>query len=347
MIIAKYYKYNLDFISPSGTSRGVLRSKPTWFLKIFNEEKPEIFGLGECSPIDGLSIEPINEIERKLKEVVLNINDIKKVDLNSFPCVNFGIETAFSDLKNMGERIIFHNDFSKGKSSIRINGLIWMGTSSFMINQIKDKIEQGFKCLKIKIGAINFEQEIEILKSIRKVFSSSDLEIRVDANGSFDFKTALIKLEKLSEFKVHSIEQPIEVDQLEEMRKLCLSTPIPIALDEELIKLRSDREKNELISFIKPKYIILKPSLLGGIEKTKKWISISEKNNIEWWITSALESNIGLNALAQFCGQFKLRLPQGLGTGSLYKNNIHSPLTLNGEKLSYVKSKSWDLTKFN
>lgn len=347
MIIAKYYKYNLDFIIPSGTSRGVLHTKPTWFLKIFKKDNPEIFGLGECSPIEGLSIDPINEIERKLNEVVLNINNLKKVDLNHFPSISFGVETALADLNNNGERIIFHNDFSKGKSSIKINGLIWMGKSSFMIDQIKEKIDLGFKCLKIKIGAINFNEEIEIIKLIRNMFSFSDLEIRVDANGSFKFKTVLKKLEILSELKIHSIEQPIEVNQIEEMKHICSVTPIPIALDEELIKFRNDSEKNELISFVKPQYIILKPSLLGGLDKTIKWISISERNNIEWWLTSALESNIGLNALAQFCGQYNLNLPQGLGTGNLYKNNIDSPLNLNGENLSYSTSKSWNLTYFN
>ena len=218
-----------------------------------------------------------------------------------------------------------------------------MGEPSFMIRQIKEKIDLGFSCLKLKIGALNFDHELGILKQIRKKFSPNNLEIRVDANGSFHAKDALNKIIELSKYKIHSIEQPIETNQLKELKLLCKSTPIPVALDEELIKIRDDNEKKRLIEYVRPNYLILKPSLLGGFKQTNKWIDIAENMDIKWWITSALESNIGLNAIAQFCAEFQLELPQGLGTGNLYNNNFQSPLTLNGEMLSYDNDKKWDL----
>ena len=217
-----------------------------------------------------------------------------------------------------------------------------MGEPSFMIQQIKEKIDLGFSCLKLKIGALNFNQELEILKQIRTKFSAKNLELRLDANGSFDPKDALVKLKELSKYKIHSIEQPIEINQLKKLKELCELSPIAIALDEELIKIRDDEEKKELIEYVMPDYLILKPSLLGGFKQTKKWIDIAEKNNIKWWITSALESNIGLNAIAQFCAEFKTNLPQGLGTGNLFNNNFPSPLSLNGEMLAYNHDKNWD-----
>jgi o-succinylbenzoate synthase len=345
MYICEYSKYDLKFINPSGTSRGVLTSKPTWFIKISKKDNPQNFGLGECSPIEGLSIDPLNLIEQKLDEVVENINEIDKINFEKFPCIKFGLEMAEKDLLNNGNRIIYNNNFTQGNKSIRINGLIWMGSTNFMINQIKEKLEKGFSCLKLKIGALNFNDELAILKKIRTQFKDNELEIRVDANGSFELNDVYKNLEKLSQLDIHSIEQPIAINQPDQLQKLCIKSPIAIALDEELIKPRSHNEKEELIKFINPHYIVLKPSLLGGFTKTKQWISIAEKLNIEWWITSALESNIGLNAIAQFCGEYDLKLPQGLGTGNLYKNNIDSPLKLIGEHLSYDKNEEWNLNK--
>lgn len=346
MYEAKYFKYTLKFINPSGTSRGVLNVKPTWLIKIFKKDSPNIFGIGECGPIEGLSIDPINKMGNKLKDLVYNINTYKEIDLLNFPSIAFGLETALKDLENNGVRAIYQNDFYKGIKPIRINGLIWMGNPSHMKKQIKEKLNLGFSCLKLKIGAINFEDEISILKDIRDEFSEDNLELRVDANGAFDTKDAIFKLDKLSKLKIHSIEQPIAPNQLEEIKKLCSTSPIPIALDEELIKNRTQKQKEELIKNIKPQYLVLKPSLLGGFKQTKQWIEIAKKNNISWWITSALESNIGLNAIAQFCAEFQLNLPQGLGTGNLYSNNINSPLTLNGELLSYDPNKKWSLNNF-
>ena len=343
MYKAEYCKYTLQFKNPSGTSRGILVEKPTWFLKVFKKDSPDIFGIGECGPIEGLSIDPTLEMDKKLSEVVKNINEYPKIDISGFPSIKFGIETAFKDLKNKGKRTIFKNDFSKGVKQIHINGLIWMGESLFMKNQIKEKLDLGFSCLKLKIGALNFKDELSILKEIRKNFSKESLELRVDANGAFDPSDAIFKLDQLSKLDIHSIEQPIATNRFEEMKQLCAISAVPIALDEELIKVRTKSEKVNLISFIKPQYLILKPSLLGGFKETQEWIEISRDQNINWWITSALESNIGLNAIAQYCSEFKLDLPQGLGTGNLYKNNISSPLTLDGELLSYDIKKDWGL----
>ena len=342
MYVAETFFYNLNFINPSGTSRGILHDKPSWFIKIYSKDNPSLYGLGECGPIKGLSIDSIDKIDDKLIELKENINNIKKVNLKQFPSIVFGLESALTDLNNGGKRILFNNGFSKEKKEIKINGLIWMGEPSFMIQQIKEKIDLGFSCLKLKIGALNFNQELEILKQIRTKFSAKNLELRLDANGSFDPKDALVKLKELSKYKIHSIEQPIEINQLKKLKVLCELSPIAIALDEELIKIRDDEEKKELIEYVMPDYLILKPSLLGGFKQTKKWIDIAEKNNIKWWTTSALESNIGLNAIAQFCAEFKTNLPQGLGTGNLFNNNFPSPLSLNGEMLAYNHDKNWD-----
>jgi o-succinylbenzoate synthase len=260
-----------------------------------------------------------------------------------FPSINFGIENALNDLKNGGKRIIYQNSFIEGKP-IKINGLIWMGDRDFMVNQIKSKIEKGFSCLKLKIGSIDFKEEISILKNIRKQFNSKILEIRVDANGAFSTKDVLQKLNTLGKLEIHSIEQPISINQWDSLKEICEKSPIPIALDEELIQLK--KEKNEFIKYVSPHFLVLKPTLIGGFEATKKWIDIAKENNINWWVTSALESNVGLSAIAQFCANYQLTLPQGLGTGQLFNNNIPSPLEIKGENIFYKKNKSWDLSNF-
>ena len=343
MLATEIFYHNLNFIIPGGTSRGILKNKPTWYIKIYYSENPNIFGLGECGPIEGLSIESGDEMMNQLKKVQKSINDLSSIDLSLFPSIQFGIENALKDLKNGGERIIFQNSFTEGKP-IKINGLIWMGNKDFMVNQIKSKIEKGFSCLKLKIGSIDFKEEISILKNIRKQFSSKILEIRVDANGAFSTKNVLRKLDALDLLKIHSIEQPIAVNQWDYLKEICEKSPIPIALDEELIQLK--RERKEFIEYVSPQYLVLKPTLIGGFEETKKWINIAKQNNIKWWITSALESNVGLNAIAQFCGNYQLTLPQGLGTGQLFSNNISSPLEIKGEHIFYKKNKMWDLSNF-
>jgi o-succinylbenzoate synthase len=343
MYKAQFKKYLLKFKKPSATSRGVISNKPSWFIKVYSIKNPMIYGIGECGPIEGLSIDDSSKIENKIIEVVNNINQLQKIDLINFPSINFGIEMAFKNLENSNEMEYYKNSFSKGLNSIKINGLIWMGNKSEMKSQVKEKIEKGFTCLKLKIGAISFEDEIEILKLIRKDFKADVLELRVDANGAFSFKTALNKLKELYKYDIHSIEQPIAAGNTSQMKELCESSPIDIALDEELIGINKNEDKEKLLKMIRPQYIILKPSLLGGFKETSEWISIAEKNKIKWWITSALESNIGLNAIAQYTAEFNNNLPQGLGTGQIYSNNIPSYLELNGEQLSINPNKKWNI----
>ena len=335
MIKASYFPYQLEFKKPSGTSREILTYKKIWIVKLWNEENPEVFGLGECNPLVGLSIDDRDDFVENLKNICENINDFINVELHEFPSIRFAIETAHKDLMNGGKRILFDNEFSRGEKGIVINGLVWMGSTEEMSKQIAEKIEQGFKCIKLKIGAIDFETELALLKSIRDQYSESDIEIRVDANGAFTAHDALKKLEHLAKFKLHSIEQPIKQGQVEVMAKLCKVTPLAIALDEELIIHQRKDEKEILLKEIQPQYIILKPSLVGGWKASEEWIASAEKLNINWWITSALESNIGLNAIAQWTAELKTKTPQGLGTGGLYTNNFDSKLKIKGQILTH------------
>lgn len=323
----QFHKRVFQFKRPSGTSRGVLTEKHAWFIEIWNEESPEIKGIGECSIIPGLSPDFLHDsqYEGELKALCYDLTR----DLTDFPSIQFGLETALLDLKNGGKGIIFDNDFSKGKQKIAINGLIWMGSESFMQEQIEQKIAEGFTTIKLKIGAIDFVTEINLLQSIRNRFSAEQITLRVDANGAFLPIEAIEKLKVLNQFDIHSIEQPIKAGQWNEMAKLCASTPLPIALDEELIGINRLEEKIELLDTIQPQYIILKPSLHGGIKGCREWISLTEQLNIPWWMTSALESNVGLDAICQFAAEYKNDLPQGLGTGSLYVEN--TPTTLKVE----------------
>ena len=321
---ARFNKRTFHFKRPSGTSRGILTEKHAWFIELWEESAPSNIGVGECSVIPGLSPDFIDfeTYEAKVAETCSNLD----LDLSDWPSIKFGLETALLDLKNGGQGTIFQNDFIVGTRSIPINGLIWMGEPAFMQEQIEEKLKQGFKTIKLKIGAIDFDSEIELLKSIRNRYSKDEITLRVDANGAFSPDEALEKLQRLSELDIHSIEQPIKQGQFEEMKKLCSQTPLDIALDEELIGVNRTEEKIELLDFIQPQYIILKPSLHGGIEGTKEWISLAEERNIPWWITSALESNIGLNAICQLTAEYSNDLPQGLGTGSLYTDNVPSNL---------------------
>lgn len=339
--------YNLIFKKPSGTSRGILTSKKIWLLKVWNEESPEVFGLGECALFRGLSAEDRPGYENVLQSLTPNLPPLPELfeRLRDFPSILFGLETALADLKNGGKRIIYPSTFSEGKSSVRINGLIWMGTKAEMQKQIQDKIEQGFSCIKLKIGAIDFDAELDLLKSIRQEFDAKTIELRVDANGAFSSVDALQKLEALSKLNIHSIEQPIKAGQWQAMAQLCANTPLPIALDEELIGINDLSQKRLLLETIRPQYIILKPSLHGGFAGSEEWIKLANEQHIDWWATSALESNIGLNAIAQWCATQKNEMPQGLGTGQLYTNNFESPLSLTGENLFYDHQKVWKLNE--
>ncbi len=339
---ATYKKHILNFKRPSGTSRGVLTVKETWFIKI---EDGDNFGYGECGILRGLSIDDRPDYEEKLKWACENIHlgkDALWEQLMEFPSIQFGIEMAFKSLENENEFELFPSAFTKGEEAIAINGLIWMGEKDFMKSQIEDKLKSGFNCIKMKIGAIDFDTEIELLKYVRSQYSAEEIELRVDANGAFDPKNALQKLKRLSELQLHSIEQPIKQENWEEMARLCTETPLPIALDEELIGVFDVTKKKKLLQTIQPQYLIFKPSLIGGFKGTQQWIDLAEKNNIGWWNTSALESNIGLNAISQFTYEKKVKMPQGLGTGSLYTNNIESPLEVKNGQISYNPGLNWD-----
>ncbi|WP_179345171.1 o-succinylbenzoate synthase [Winogradskyella ursingii] len=341
---ASYHKYILNFKRPSGTSRGVMNTKETWFIII---EKNGKKGIGECGILRGLSVDDRPDFEEKLKWACDNIHlklDELLIELIKFPSIQIGLETAHKSLDSDDRFLLFPSAFTKGFDNIPINGLVWMGDANYMREQINEKIEAGFDCIKLKIGAIDFQTELDILKSIRNQFSKSDIELRVDANGAFSPEDALEKLKRLSEYDIHSIEQPIKAGQYEAMGKLCETTPIPIALDEELIGVFSVQDKMKVLELIQPHYIILKPSLVGGFRGSEQWIDLAEKLNIKWWITSALESNVGLNAIAQWTYTLNNSMPQGLGTGSLFTNNFSSPLTVKNGTLQYDINKDW---KFN
>lgn len=355
MLKLSYQKHILQFKFEAGTSRGTLTEHPVYYIKMWDSALPDVVGIGEAAPLKGLSIDYRPDFEEQLKQIIENIenlainqparyelNEISNLVPAGFPAIRFGIETAFLDWKNEGKKQIYHNKFYQGKKSIDINGLIWMGEPGFMQQQIAQKLAQGFKCIKMKIGAIDFEQECALLANIRERFGADQITLRVDANGAFSPKDALQKLEKLSQFDLHSIEQPIRPNQLASMHKLCQESPIPIALDEELIGKLSLSEKEKLLDVIQPPYIILKPTLLGGFIGTKEWIDLAKRRKIGWWITSALESNIGLNAIAQFTAEYDQGGIHGLGTGGLYHNNVASPLTIVKDQLEYQPKKFWE-----
>ena len=341
---ATYKKYVLNFKRPSGTSRGVMSEKETWFLLL--EENGKI-GIGECGILRSLSIDDRPDYEEKLKWVCHNIHLGKEQlwqELIEFPSIQFGVEMAFLSLQSKTPFELFPSEFTEGKKNMLINGLVWMGEEQFMKSQIEEKLTQGFSCIKLKIGAIDFEKELGLLRFIRQNFDAKTIEIRVDANGAFDLNEALGMLKQLNEFELHSIEQPIKANQIQEMKLLCQQTSFPIALDEELIGVFGTENKRKLLEEIQPQYIILKPSLVGGFKGTLEWIAIAESLNIGWWITSALESNIGLNAITQFTFTLQNPLPQGLGTGGLYTNNFDCPLEIEKGRIAYNPNLVWNIS---
>lgn len=335
MKTAKFHHYILDFKRPSGTSRGVLNTKETYFIEISEDDKK---GIGECALFRGLSFDDDDDYESALEWACRNINlkleDLRE-ELVNHPSIIFGIEQALLNLQHQGE-LYFPSDFTKDQDSIKINGLIWMGDAGYMQQQIEEKLKLGFRCIKLKIG-VDWESEKEVIQTLRKQFPREIIELRVDANGAFSPETAKTVLEELATLDIHSIEQPIQAGNWEAMAALCKETPTPIALDEELIGILNSESKQDLLTTIKPQYIILKPSLIGGFFGSDEWIGLAEKNNIGWWITSALESNIGLNAIAQYTYTKNNPMPQGLGTGALFTNNFETPLLLDGENLWFKK----------
>lgn len=340
MLQVFYKKYILKFNSPGGTSRGILYEKPSWLIKIWDNQYPQNIGIGEISLIPKLSIENEEIVERELKKLKQNPEKYLLEPI-AYPAIRFGIETALQDLKTGGKRVLYPSDFTKGKEGIKINGLVWMGSKAEMLERIKEKINQGFECIKIKVGAIDFDEELDLLKFIRKHFNKDSLELRVDANGAFDSKNALYKIDQLSKYNLHSIEQPIKQRQWEQMAEICKKTSLPIALDEELIGIKTFSKKTALLETIKPQYVVLKPSFIGGLKETKEWSQLAKKHNVDWWVTSALEANIGLNAIAQWTYQFGEKIAQGLGTSSVFSNNIKSPLEVVGQKLYLSTNRKW------
>ena len=327
----------LHFKQPAGTSRGVYNTRKVWYVGITSVEEPQRIGLGECAPLPNLSCDDLPDYENILSEACKQLEQTGVIDkeaLRPYPSILFGLETALLHFQ-ANSFALWDTPFSRGESGIPINGLIWMGDYANMYRQIEKKMELGFHCIKLKIGAINFEEELSLLRHIRKHFTAREVVLRVDANGAFSPEDAMNKLNRLAELDIHSIEQPIRAGQTDEMARLVKESPIPIALDEELIGVTSLSGKAELLDKINPQYIILKPSLHGGICGSTEWIDEAEKRNIGWWITSALESNIGLNAIAQWCATLNTTLPQGLGTGMLFTDNVEMPLVIREDKLWY------------
>ncbi|MFA9392284.1 MAG: o-succinylbenzoate synthase [Prolixibacteraceae bacterium] len=342
-IKATYRKHTLQFLKPAGTSRGIYTSKDSWFLFLSDGNKT---GIGECSLLKDLSIDDRPDFEEKLNNVCAEINAGSfnfELSLFDFPAIQFGLETALLDLQNGGNRILFPSEFTGGKIGIQTNGLIWMNDKTTMRKQIARKLEQGFTSIKLKIGAIDWTSEKELIAQMRHQFKATELIIRVDANGAFSPQQATEMLSELAEMQVHSIEQPIKAGQWKAMAKLCSNTPTPIALDEELIGIYPLAKKQLLIESIQPQYLILKPGLHGGFKASEEWIRLAEENKIGWWATSALEGNIGLNAISQWVFTKNITMQQGLGTGMLFSNNIDSPLTLHGERLFYDPGKNWGM----
>jgi o-succinylbenzoate synthase len=351
---ARVIPYIFQFKFEAGTSRGVITTKRNFFVECSSPDLSGLKGYGEAGPLTGLSIDAIPEFEehfhllfRSLEGIRFSTQidelllQIKAAVPKQFPSMRFALETALLDLIHGGKRRILPNDFYDKGKAIAINGLVWMGEFNSMWQQIEEKLAAGYQCLKIKIGALDFDQECRLIERIRAQYSSAEITIRVDANGAFSSGEALEKLTRLSAHGIHSIEQPIQQGNISEMARLCAASPIPIALDEELIGIYNQEDKIRLLESIRPQYIIIKPTLLGGILSSREWIAAAENVGIGWWITSALEGNIGLNAVAQLASTYMPDMPQGLGTGQLYHNNIPSPLAISKGQLTYGLQDNW------
>ena len=335
----------LHFLQPAGTSRGVYNTRLSFYLKLTSYEQPDVVGVGECATLPDLSCDamPPNEYERKLRTFCDEYERTGVIDyeaMRAYPSMLFGLETAVAQFNAKGSLNFFDTPFGRGEEGIPINGLVWMGTFEEMFERLEAKLKAGFRCIKIKIGAIDFDRELQLIRHIRSTFSRNDVELRVDANGGFTPEEALSRMEALVQYDIHSIEQPIKQHQWTEMARLCTTTPLPIGLDEELIGVNERQKKIELLDTIRPQYIVLKPSLHGGMAGTAEWIQLARERNIGSWITSALESNVGLNAIAQLTASIygtNIRHAQGLGTGQLFADNIEMPLKVIDDKLWIVQ----------
>jgi len=344
MVRASYIAHPLVFVRPAGTSRGILEEKPCWFIRLTSHQGDT--GIGEVSFIPGLSVEEQEELEIQVDHICKLISRGEmdpRQHLPALPGVQFALETAVRDMETGGEQMLYPSTFTDGQAGIPTNGLIWMGAKPFMISQIREKMQLGFRVLKLKVGSLSFSEELDVVRWIRSEFGKVDLEIRLDANGAWTPDEARKKMELLARSGIHSIEQPIAPGQLEALTELCRDTPIPMALDEELIGMTDPQERSSLLEQVRPAFIILKPGLLGGFSEAADWITRAEASGTGWWITSALESSVGLNAIAQWAWQLGVSRHQGLGTGALYTNNIPSPLQMSGEQLWFRPEYPWDL----
>lgn len=354
---ASYTKRTFHFSFNARTSRGAMKQRDSWFLKIWDTGHPEVFGLGEAAPVSGLSKERPGDVHDQIEAILERIGSNEKLPTKGSireihdafggmalsSSVYLALETAFLDLWNGGRRVIFDNDFHKGKP-IEINGLVWMGGLDFMLQQVSIKVDEGFTCIKLKIGGLNFEKELDILQFVRRKYFRDQITLRLDANGAFKSDQAMTKLAGLSQYDIHSIEQPLKAGS-PFLAELCQKTPIPVALDEELTGINTSADKEALLDKVKPQYLVLKPTLHGGLFGCAEWIEAADKRKIGWWLTSSMESNVGLNALAQFAAQYTNPLPQGLGTGMIFRDNIPSPLEVRRGKLQWNSKENWDLSE--
>lgn len=331
----------LHFKQPAGTSRGVYTTRLSYYLTITDDDRPGIKGVGECATLPDLSCDAVPEYFKILSDICRMVEQTGNIPyemLRPYPSILFGLETAFAQLEANGSTRLYDTPFGRGEEGIIINGLVWMGTFEEMYSRLEAKLKAGFHCVKLKIGAIDFNKELDLIKHIREAFDKNTIELRVDANGGFTPENAMARLEALAQYDIHSIEQPIKQHQWGEMARLCKETPLPIALDEELIGVNVRSMKEYLLDTIRPQYIILKPSLHGGMYGCNEWIQMAKERGIGSWITSALESNVGLNAIAHYCAQTygpAVSMPQGLGTGQLFTDNIEMPLMIEGDKIWY------------
>lgn len=343
MLKAAYSHYCLDLNFEAVTSRSRMTHKDTWFIKVWDDSDPDVEGWGECALFRGLSADDRSDYELCLSRVcrdIVALTDIESIGMSS---IIFGIETALQDFRNGGMHTPWPGQWSRGETEIRINGLVWMGSLPLMMSRLEEKLSQGFKCIKLKIGGIDFQEELSMLDAVRSQFGPEKVELRLDVNGAFSPKEALHRIERLATYDIHSIEQPVRAGQIEAIKEICKYSPIPVALDEELIGTRGYDEQARLLDKIMPQYIILKPSLCGGFQASNRWISLARQRDIGWWATSAMESDIGLNAIAEWVSLFSPEMPQGLGTGGLYINNVMSPLYLEADRLGYSPSASWQM----
>lgn len=349
MLRARWIEHTLQPHFELGTSKGTITARTVWYLLAWDDARPGVVGIGEAALFPGHSKEFPADVRTKLLELCANTRDWAQRltgDLTNVPSVRFAVEQCLRDLEVSGTKELFPSAFTLGRKGIPINGLVWMGDKDTMRRRIREQIEAGNHCVKMKIGAIGTEDELDLLQAVRKEFTADDLTLRVDANGAFDARQVMAVLERLAELEVHSIEQPVAPGLYEVMAEVCERSPVPIALDEDLIGLNRNDLRTDLLDHVRPQYIVIKPSLVGGWAATREWIDLARARGIGWWITSALESSIGLNAIAQFTATLDVTMPQGLGTGRVYANNIPSPLIAEKGELRYAPELGWDLSLF-